>query len=109
MSTETGRAGARRKRADPAPGQIVRVVFRDHVEDGDETFLFEVFGRVARVGPHHYTIDAWTYADADKRAGMDREAERHNIKSFNILKAVVTGLWVIREEAAEAQPRAISG
>lgn len=73
-------------------GDIVRIVFWDHAEGEDEVLMFEVFGRVAKVSRRHYTVDSWGYAD---RTGIDRENERENIKTFNILKAVVESIDVL--------------
>ena len=73
-------------------GEIVQVVFWDHAEGSDDVLRFEVFGRVVKVGKRHYTIDSWGYADGQ---AVDRESERDNLKTFNILKSAVDSAVVL--------------
>lgn len=54
MSTTGGR---------PRKGSIVRVVFLDHVEDGDELMECTVYGRLAGITRKEYQIDSWCCKD----------------------------------------------
>lgn len=70
------------KKPQPKAGDVVRIRFMDHVEDGDEVEEFFVYGRVAKVSKQAYTVDSWAWVDPDG----DRDG---NIKAFTILRAVI--------------------
>jgi hypothetical protein len=65
-------------------GDIVEVEFLDHVEDGDEPFLFIVWGKVAVNKRKHYEILCWAHAEKSV------EAWPHNEKRFTIVKGAIT-------------------
>lgn len=65
------------------PGDIVRIRFLDHAEDG-EAIEFEVFGKVLKVTRVQICVACWDYA------GRPPEAiEDHNVKWFSILRSTI--------------------
>lgn len=67
-------------------GDIVRITFLDHVEDGNDPIEFEVFGRVARNDDKSVVVRSWGLANGD----IDDVKE--NEKVFTIVKSTVTSL-----------------
>lgn len=71
-------------------GQIIEVVFWDHVEDGNDPFEFMVWGRLMKVTRTYLVVESWAYADAKRRVDDDDS----NIKRFTILRRVVKGVRI---------------
>lgn len=71
-------------------GDVVAIRFDDHVEDSDSVYEFVVYGRVVKVQQKAITVDSWALADE----AADRDDERHNVKSFTILRKVITEIKV---------------
>ena len=64
-------------------GDIVKIVFLDHVEDSDEPIKFEVFGRIIKTGKTSTTIGSWLYTEETNDPG---EA---NIKTWCIVNSTI--------------------
>jgi hypothetical protein len=72
-------------------GDEVKVVFEDHVEDGDEPMVCVVRGALVRKGPKYITVEAWTVLG-------DREVNESNRKTFTILCSTILGYGVASYE-----------
>lgn len=70
------------------PGDIVHVQFFDHVEDGSEPFVCNVYGRVAISTPLYYCIDSWT-VDPIPQATCDSNTKRFTILKSTLVKVVI--------------------
>lgn len=67
----------------PAPGDVVRVVFLDHVEDSDKPLEFEVFGRILKQNATATTIGSWLFTKETN------EIEDGNIKTWCIVNSTI--------------------
>jgi hypothetical protein len=66
-----------------ATGDMVRIVFLDHVEDSDHPLEFEVFGRILKRNSTATTIGSWIFTKDDNEAGDD------NIKTWCIVNSAI--------------------
>jgi len=67
----------------PTTGDIVRVVFLDHVEDSDKPIEFEVFGRILKQTTTATTIGSWLFTKEDNAAGDE------NVKTWCIVNSAI--------------------
>lgn len=67
----------------PSPGDIVRVVFLDHVEDSDKPLEFEAFGRILKQNATATTIGSWLFTTETN------EIEDGNIKTWCIVNSTI--------------------
>ena len=67
----------------PTNGDVVRVVFLDHVEDSDKPLEFEVFGRILKQTATSTTIGSWLYTKEDNAAGDE------NVKTWCIVNSAI--------------------
>lgn len=72
-------------------GDEVKVLFEDHVEDGDEPVVCVVRGKLVRKGPKFITVEAWTVEGDD-------EVNDNNRKTFTILCSTILGYGVAAYE-----------
>jgi len=66
-----------------ATGDIVRIVFLDHVEDSDHPLEFEVFGRILKRNSTATIIGSWLFTKDENEAGDD------NIKTWCIVNSTI--------------------
>jgi len=66
-----------------ATGDVVRIVFLDHVEDSDQPLEFEVFGRILKRNSTATTIGSWLLNKDDNEAGDE------NIKTWCIVNSTI--------------------
>jgi hypothetical protein len=74
----------------PSPGDVVRVVFLDHVEDSDKPLEFEVFGRILKQNATATTIGSWLFT---KEAN---ETEDGNIKTWCIVNSTIQTINILK-------------
>jgi len=67
----------------------VRVVFLDHVEDGDEPIKFEVFGRVIKKDRTSINVGSWLYIQGDNII------DDPNIKSWCIVNSTIQSISLL--------------
>ena len=67
----------------PAIGDVVEILFLDHVEDEHEPFPFFVYGRIAKITARAITVEAWANVDRPSPPGDP------NAKSFTIIKSTI--------------------
>jgi hypothetical protein len=72
------------------PGDIVRVAFLDHVEDGDESLHFEVFGRIIKQTKTDTVIGAWLHTEEENEIGDS------NIKAWCIVNKAITEINILK-------------
>jgi hypothetical protein len=72
------------------PGDIVRVAFLDHVEDGDESLPFEVFGRIIKQTKTDTVIGAWLHTEEENEIGDS------NIKAWCIVNKAITEINILK-------------
>ena len=97
--TPAGKAGQREepdrnmvdRKIRPRPGQIVAVVFLDHVQDWGAAVEMTAYGRLLSIDRLSLTILSWT--QADPKLGQD-PADPNNV-SFTILRSTVKSLQVL--------------
>ena len=66
-----------------ATGDVVRIVFLDHVEDSDQPLEFEVFGRILKRNSTATTIGSWLFTKESNTAGDE------NIKTWCIVNSTI--------------------
>jgi len=76
----------------PRVGDVVQISFRDHTEvNGENQGLldFSVFGRLAHIDKHSYTVHSWAYT------GEPPEGEGwvHNITGFSIARSAIVDIF----------------
>lgn len=64
-------------------GQIVKVVFWDHVEGGSRPIKFAIYGELSAIDRRSICVDAWAYANG-RRAHDPRNETR-----FTILRSTI--------------------
>ena len=74
------------KNWEPAIGDIVEILFLDHVEDEHEPYPFLVYGRVAKLSKTAVTVESWANVDKPAPPGDP------NAKSFTIIKSTIERL-----------------
>lgn len=74
------------------PGDLARIEFWDHCENGPDAMLFEVFGRIVDTSKVAYKIRCWGYVSDVDRASDHTSQNEHEywivkkaIKSIEIL------------------------
>lgn len=72
----------------PSVGDIVHIVFLDHVEDGDEPIEFEVFGRVIKKDPIFINVGSWLYTQEENCI------EDSNIKTWCIVSSTIKTITI---------------
>ena len=69
------------------PNDIVRVVFDDHVQNGDKLMRFVVYGRLASQRGNKVVVEGWTFLRQ-----KDRENLGHNITKWAIAKSCIVSM-----------------
>jgi hypothetical protein len=63
-------------------GDIIEIIFLDHVEDGEKPLKFIVYGRIKKIKKDYISVESWAYYD--KKLDTDL-----NCKLFTILKSCI--------------------
>lgn len=74
----------------PKKGDEVKIVFRDHVKNGDAPAMYIAYGRVAKVTPEAITIDGWAHPDPENPDRRHGDA----IETYTLLRAVIDEVYV---------------
>jgi len=73
-------------------GSIVKVVFEDHCEDGDQPLMCTVYGVLTGRARHYIIVSSWTVAS-------DEATARVNNKRWIIIKSCIKSM--VRLEVAK--------
>ena len=71
-------------------GQIVRVQFLDHVQDGHKPMEFAVYGQIGHIDKQSIRIDCWCHAEKD-------HAHDLNVTSFTLLRSTILKITHLQE------------
>jgi len=74
-------------------GDIVHCIFLDHAENGKDSMLFGVIGRVFEITRTSYKIRCWGYVNDIDR---ERDSRDDNENWFCIVKKAVQSIKVIK-------------
>ena len=77
----------------PTKGDVVKIEFLDHCEDGDDVILFKVYGEVTKITQRAYHVVAWGFVNEVDGAA---NSYRGNEKTFCIVKKAVQSVVVYR-------------
>ena len=75
------------------PGDIIRVIFDDHVQNGDALMRFAVYGRLRSQRGNKIIVEGWTFANP-KHA----ELQSHNVTKWAIAKACIVSVTKLKPE-----------
>jgi hypothetical protein len=74
----------------PKVGDVVEIVFLDHVEDGGDPYSFAVWGRIDKIGRQHYEILSWAHTQKGESTLWQNE------KRFTIVRSAITKLEILK-------------
>ncbi len=81
-------------------GQLVKVVFDDHVQGADTPLRFIVYGRIQSSTKPAIVVDVWHYSDSKVVARDD------NVERFTILKkTIVDAVELVEKEQTQKETK----